>query len=72
MPLDSDPTSKARVASAFQSETSGKLRSRTSAHARCDHALSREIAKSPTLSSSNSALLSRRRLNSSVQVADQS
>lgn len=40
--------------------------------ARCDHGLSREMPSTLTPLSSNSALLSRRRSSSSVQVLDQS
>lgn len=72
MPRYSDATPNARVASPFQSDRRGKFSSSTSAQARCDHALSREIAYSLMSASSNSAFLSRRRENSSVQVADQS
>ena len=41
-------------------------------HATCDHGLSREIPKAVTPAASNSALLSRRSVSSSVQVLDQS
>lgn len=72
IPRNSTATPNARVASAFQSESRGKSSSRTCRQATCDHALSREMPKTRTPIPSNSAFLSRRRENSSVQVLDQS
>ena len=46
--------------------------SSASCHARCDQGLSREIAYGVTPAASSSALLSRRRMSSSVHVDDQS
>jgi hypothetical protein len=43
-PRNSKAMSKPWVASAFQSESSGKLRSRACVHATCVHGESREIA----------------------------
>ena len=63
---------KPATASPFQSERSGKLSSSTSRHATCEYGESRETAKTDVPAAPNSSLLSRRRLSSSVQVADQS
>ena len=71
-PLWSCAMSSAWTASPFQSERSGTSRSSASRHARCDQGLSREIAYGVTPAASNSALLSRRSVSSSVQVLDQS
>jgi hypothetical protein len=60
------------VASAFQSESSGKLRSSACVHATCVYGESREIAYGWTPAARNSSLLSRRSSSSFVQVDDQS
>jgi hypothetical protein len=72
MPRGSNATSKARVASPFQSEMSGTSTPSVSAHARCDHGESREIASARIPAAERSSLLSRRRCSSLVQVGDQS
>jgi hypothetical protein len=64
--------SNACTASAFQSESSGKLRSSVCDHAMCVHGESRETPKTRTPAFSKSRLLSRRSSISSVQVDDQS
>ena len=71
-PRNSNATPKPRTASAFQSDTSGKLRSSVCAHAMCVHGESREMPNGRTPAASNSALLSRRSSSSFVQVDDQS
>jgi hypothetical protein len=72
MPSGSNATSKARIASPFQSERSGMSTPRVSAHARCDQGESREIAIGLMPAASRSSLLSRRRCSSFVQPGDQS
>jgi hypothetical protein len=72
MPSGSNETSKARVASPFQSERSGISTPSACDHARCDHGESREIANGRICAASRSSLLSRRRCSSFVQVGDQS
>ena len=71
-PRKSKATSKPRVASPFQSESSGKSRSSACIHATCVHGESREIAYGCTPAARNSSLLSRRSSISFVQVDDQS
>src|SRR5207237_2052888 len=72
IPLSSNATPKPCVASAFQSERSGKSRSSACIHATCVYGESREIANGSTPASCSSALLSRRSSSSDVQVEDQS
>jgi len=72
IPSGSNETSKARVASPFQSDRSGTSTPRVSAHARCDHAESREMPNGLMPAASRSSPLSRRRYSSFVQVGDQS
>ena len=72
IPLCSKATPKPCVASAFQSERSGKSRSSACIHATCVYGESREIANGSTPASCSSALLSRRSSSSLVQVVDQS
>ena len=71
-PRKSWATPKARTASAFQSESSGKFRSSACIQEMCVQGESREIPAARTPACSNSALLSRRSSISFVQVADQS
>jgi len=60
------------MASPFQSERSGKVRSSVCDHEMCVHGESREIANGRTKASRNCSLLSRRSSSSFVQVDDQS
>jgi hypothetical protein len=71
-PRKSKATSKPRVASAFQSERSGKSRSIACVQATCVYGESREIAYGCAPAARNSSLLSRRSSSSFVQVDDQS
>ena len=64
--------SKPCIASAFQSESSGKFRSSVWLQAMCVQGESREMPNTRTPARSNSALLSRRSSSSCVQVDDQS
>ena len=68
----SNETSKARVASPFQSDRSGTSTPSVSAQARCDHAESRDMPNGLIPAASRSSPLSRRRYSSFVQVGDQS
>ncbi len=61
-----------RIASAFQSDSSGIVRSSACIQATCVHGESRDTPNALTPASSSSALLSRRSSISSVQVEDQS
>jgi len=72
IPSGLNETSKARVASPFQSERSGTSTPSVSAQARCDHGESREMPKGRIPAASRSSPLSRRRYSSFVQVGDQS
>ena len=72
IPSASKATSKARVASPFQSERSGTSTPSVSFHARCDQGESREIPNARIPAAARSSLLSRRRYISFVQPGDQS
>jgi hypothetical protein len=71
-PRYSKATSKPRVASPFQSESSGSSRSSACSHAACVYGESREIGYGWMPRSVKSAPLSRRSSSSLVQVEDQS
>jgi hypothetical protein len=72
MPRYSCATPNPSTASPFQSESSANGSSSTWLHAMCVYGESRETPAMRTPAASNSALLSRRSPNSSVQVDDQS
>jgi hypothetical protein len=72
MPQTAVATPKPRVASPFQSESSGSSTDSDCFQASCDHGESREMPKMWTPSASKAGRLSRRRRSSFVQVGDQS
>src|SRR5262249_5249790 len=71
-PRNSCAIPNAFTASAFQSESRGKFKSRACDHEMCVQGESRDAPKTRTSASANSALLSRRSSISFVQVDDQS